>query len=100
MTTAIAEIDENLVRHNLDAAEQALAIAKRGELVGELDRAEAEKAKAKGFAAQNCAPKPRTHRSSGKAKGEAQRKPASARDLAAKLGVAESTIRNRFGPGA
>jgi hypothetical protein len=82
----LIEIDENLVRKNLDAAQEALAIERRSELI----RAEAEeREKARADAAPNGAPSKQAERRAGKKTGPDA---ASTRDLAKKTGMSEGRI--------
>ena len=65
-TLALAATDENLVRHNLDAAEEALAITRRVELIAAWELQEREKASA----AKNLAPSLQSRRRKGEKKGQ------------------------------
>jgi hypothetical protein len=82
----LIEIDENLVRKNLDAAQEALAIERRAGLIRAMAE-EQEKARADG--APNGAPSKQAERRAGKKTGP---DPASTRDLAKKTGMSEGRI--------
>jgi hypothetical protein len=84
----LIEIDENLVRKDLDAAQLDLAIARRAELVKAIAEEE-EKAFISG-AGQKCPPSKQAQRRAGKKTGPDA---ASARDLARKTGLSEGRIK-------
>jgi hypothetical protein len=82
----LAAIDENLIRHELTAAEQALAIQRRAELIAAIEAEGREKANN----AANAAPSRQAQRRAGVKTG---RDPGSNRSLGEIGGVSEKTVR-------